>query len=162
MVFVSNKVPFPVRSDWGMSRVVGNGTAWVVKTIFLILARFSSLQWKWTNWEKLIVHLHWLVKTIHWFLLLTRCHFQPLVTFGHSWLEMAPRERQKPFHFLHTSDGKQILISIQIYRGFGHQGCTHLRPEWPSFFCLESHQRPFFSRTFAWPLIESPWPCPKL
>ena len=28
-----------------------------------------------------------------------------------SWLEMAPRERQKPFHFLHTSDGKQILIS---------------------------------------------------
>ena len=23
---------------------------------------------------------------------------------------MAPRERQKPFHFLHTSDGKQILI----------------------------------------------------
>ena len=32
---------------------------------------------------------------------------QPL---GHAWLEMAPRERQKPFHFLHTSDGKQILI----------------------------------------------------
>ena len=27
---------------------------------------------------------------------------------GHSWLEMAPRERQKPFYFLHTSDGKQI------------------------------------------------------
>jgi len=25
-------------------------------------------------------------------------------------LEMAPRERKKPFHFLHTSDGKQILI----------------------------------------------------
>ena len=33
-------------------------------------------------------------------------------TFSHSWLEMAPRERQKPFHFLHTSDGKQILIVI--------------------------------------------------
>ena len=28
---------------------------------------------------------------------------------GHSWLEMAPRERQKPFHFLNTSDGKQVL-----------------------------------------------------
>ena len=41
----------------------------------------------------------------------TQCHFQPLVTFGHSWLEMAPRERQTPFHFLHTSDSKQILIS---------------------------------------------------
>ena len=24
--------------------------------------------------------------------------------------EMTPRERQKPFHFLNTSDGKQILI----------------------------------------------------
>ena len=59
------------------------------------------------------------MKTIQWFLLLTRCHFQPLVTFGHSWLEMAPRERQKPFHFLHTSDGKQILISgIQAAGGY--------------------------------------------
>ena len=29
----------------------------------------------------------------------------------HSWLEMAPRERQKPFHFLHTSEGKEIIIS---------------------------------------------------
>jgi len=28
---------------------------------------------------------------------------------GHSWLEMAPRERQKPFHFLNTSVDKQIL-----------------------------------------------------
>jgi len=45
-------------------------------------------------------------------LLLTPCHFQPLVTFCHSWLEMAPRERQKPFHSLHTSNGKQILIAI--------------------------------------------------
>ena len=25
---------------------------------------------------------------------------------------MAPREGQKPFHFLNTSDGKQILISL--------------------------------------------------
>ena len=25
---------------------------------------------------------------------------------------MAPRERKKPFHFLHTSDGKQILNSL--------------------------------------------------
>ena len=25
---------------------------------------------------------------------------------------MAPRERQKQFHFLHTSDGKQILIAM--------------------------------------------------
>ena len=33
-----------------------------------------------------------------------------LVTFGHSWLEIAHHERQKPFHFLHTSDSKQILI----------------------------------------------------
>ena len=29
---------------------------------------------------------------------------------GHSWLEMAPRERQKPFHFPHTSNGNQIFI----------------------------------------------------
>ena len=55
------------------------------------------------------------MKTIQWFLLHTRCHFQPLVTFGHSWLEMAPRESQKPFHFLHTSDGKQILISSFLH-----------------------------------------------
>ena len=34
------------------------------------------------------------------------------MTFGHSWLEMAPRERQKPFHFLHTSDGKQIQCIV--------------------------------------------------
>ena len=53
------------------------------------------------------------MKTIQWFLLHIRCHFQPLVTFGYSWLEMAPHERQKPFHFLHTSDGKQILIIIK-------------------------------------------------
>ena len=50
------------------------------------------------------------MKTIQWFLLLTRCHFQPLVTFGHSWLEMTPRESQKPFHFLNSSVDKQILI----------------------------------------------------
>ena len=36
---------------------------------------------------------------------------------------MAPRERQKPFHFLYTSDGKQILISLfkcdaQMEKGF--------------------------------------------
>ena len=53
------------------------------------------------------------MKTIQCFLLLTWCHSQPLVTFGHSRLEMAPRERHKSFHFLHTSDGKQILISLQ-------------------------------------------------
>ena len=33
------------------------------------------------------------------------------MTFGHLWLEMAPSKGQKPFHFLNTSDGKQILIS---------------------------------------------------
>ena len=27
---------------------------------------------------------------------------------GHSWLEMAPRERQEPWHFLNTSGDKQI------------------------------------------------------
>ena len=43
------------------------------------------------------------------FLTPTRYHFKPLV-FGHSWLEMAPREGQKPFHFLNTSDCKQILM----------------------------------------------------
>ena len=32
------------------------------------------------------------------------------MTFSHLWLEMAPCERQKPFHFLHTNDGKKILI----------------------------------------------------
>ena len=52
------------------------------------------------------------MKTIQWFLLHTRCHFQPLVTFGQWWLEMATHERQKPFHFLHTRDGKQILIFL--------------------------------------------------
>ena len=40
-------------------------------------------------------------------------HF-PFVTFGHSWLEMTSRETQKPFHFRHTSDGKQILILNKI------------------------------------------------
>ena len=91
------------------------------------------------------------MKTIQWFLLLTRCHFQPLVTFVHSWLEMATRERQKPFHSLHTSDGKQIinscnqfLIAIQVFifrsghfwsqiRNWGksltHQSCPQLRTE---------------------------------
>ena len=54
------------------------------------------------------------MKTIQWFLLLTRCHFQPRVTEGHSWLEMAPSESQKPFHFLHTSDSKQILIFFKL------------------------------------------------
>ena len=58
------------------------------------------------------------MKTIQWFLLLTRCHFQPL---GHSWLEMTPRERQKPFRFLHTSDGKQIPI-------FATYSSVHPRP----------------------------------
>ena len=28
-------------------------------------------------------------------------------------LEMAARKRQEPFHFLHTNDGKQILIIVQ-------------------------------------------------
>ena len=32
----------------------------------------------------------------------------PATRDGHWWLEMTPRERQEPFHFLHTSDGKQI------------------------------------------------------
>ena len=52
-------------------------------------------------------------EAILWFLLLTWCHFQPLMTFSHSWLEMAPGEKQKPFHFLYTSDGKQILICLR-------------------------------------------------
>ena len=30
------------------------------------------------------------VKKMKWFLSLTRCHFQPRVTEGHEWLEMAP------------------------------------------------------------------------
>ena len=74
------------------------------------------LKHKWKVVKDLTIHLMvnfstvWLVWTIQWFLPLIRCHFQPLVTFGHSWLEMAPRESQKPFHFLNTSDGKQILI----------------------------------------------------
>ena len=36
--------------------------------------------WNLANLEKLIVHLHWFVKTIQWFLPLTWCHFQPRVT----------------------------------------------------------------------------------
>ena len=45
--------------------------------IFLIFVWFSWLKWNLTNQEKVIVHLHWLVKTIQWFLLLslTQCHF---------------------------------------------------------------------------------------
>ena len=61
------------------------------------------------------------MKTIQWFLLLTQCHFQPLVTFSHSWLEMAPGERQKPYHFLHTSEGKQILIFAGSPQSMPHQ-----------------------------------------
>ena len=35
------------------------------------------------------------------------------MTFGYSWLKMAPCERQKPFHFLtNTSVGEQILIFL--------------------------------------------------
>ncbi len=82
------------------------------------------------NQEKLIVHLHWFVKTIQWFLPLTRCHFQPLVTFGHSWLEMAPRERQKPFHFLNTSVDKQILNTVPATR------MAHLKLDWPALIFL--------------------------
>ena len=63
-----------------------------------------------------VVPPYWLVQTIQWFLLLTWCHFQPLVTFGHSLLEMAPRERQKPFHFINTSVDKQILISSRHFK----------------------------------------------
>ena len=33
------------------------------------------------------------VKKMKWFLSLTRCHFQPRVTEGHEWLEMAPSEK---------------------------------------------------------------------
>ena len=64
---------------------------------------------------------------MQWFLLNTRYHFQPLVTFGHSWLEMAPHERQKPFHFLHTSDGKQILIPVELSLMIPHSPSLHFR-----------------------------------
>ena len=58
-------------------------------TVFFTAMKMSKL-------KKFIVHLHWLVKTIQWFLLLTRCHFQSLL---HSWLEMAPREKSKTISF---------------------------------------------------------------
>ena len=46
---------------------------------------------------------------------------------------MALRERQKPFHFLHTSDGKQILMSKLILRGavLMKTICTHRTTEQP-------------------------------
>ena len=69
--------------------------------------------------EKLIVQLHWFLKTIQWSLPLTRGNFQPLVTFDHSWLEMAPHERQSPFKFPNTSVDKQILISRTRRKSFG-------------------------------------------
>ena len=48
-------------------------------------------------------------KTIQWFLLHTQCHNnKPLVTFGHSWLEMAPCEGQKHFIFLTTVAADKI------------------------------------------------------
>ena len=56
--------------------------------------------------------VHWLVKTIQWFLLLTQCHFQPLVKVTRGWKWHLVR-RQKPFHFLTTSVDKQILISCR-------------------------------------------------
>ena len=33
------------------------------------------------------------VEKMKWFSSLTRCHFQPRVTEGHEWLEMAPSEK---------------------------------------------------------------------
>ena len=55
------------------------------------IGSFSHLYQPWDLGQNLfelscpIVHLHWLMKTIL-FLLPTRCHFQPLVTFGHSFV----------------------------------------------------------------------------
>ena len=40
------------------------------------------------------------VKKMKWFLSLTRFHFQPRVTEGHEWLEMAPSEKTKPLNGL--------------------------------------------------------------
>ena len=64
--------------------------------------------------------------TIQWFLLLTRCHIQPLVTLGHSWLEIAPRERQKPFLFL-------TPVTVNKY-SFFHPSCCILFIQ-PMFIC---------------------------
>ena len=54
------------------------------------------------------------LKKMKWFLSLKRCHFQPRVTEGHEWLEMAPREGQKLFHFLNavTVDKYLLLKSL--------------------------------------------------
>merc|ERR1711951_86203 len=41
------------------------------------------------------------VKKMKWFLSLMRCHFQPRVTEGHEWLEMAPSVKLKPLNCLH-------------------------------------------------------------
>ena len=49
---------------------------------------------------------------------------------------MAPRESQKPFHFLHTSDGKQILI-VLVLGGpgsskslYAERALRRIDPEW--------------------------------
>ena len=45
---------------------------------------------------------------------------------GHSWLEIEPRERQRPFHFLNTSDYKQILNSWTLDVVFCHNHVTFM------------------------------------
>ena len=62
------------------------------------------------NQENIFVKLHWFVMTVQLSLPLNQGHIHSLVTFSPSWLEMAPRESQSPFHFLNTSVNKQIVI----------------------------------------------------
>jgi len=50
--------------------------------------------------------------TMKWTVALVRCHLHPLVTFSHSWLEMAPHESQRLFYFLNTCVYKQIFIPV--------------------------------------------------
>ena len=50
---------------------------------------------------------------------------------SHSWLEMAPCERQKPFHFLHSSASKQlphITIGLIVTWHCGDRCCGRRRP----------------------------------
>ena len=132
MVFVSHEVPFSATSD-RKSRMAGNCKEWVVKTMALSSPTSGDEQWVFSSfWHGFLncseivqikkssflsAHLHLLVKTIRLFLFLTRCHYQPFMTFGHSWLKMAPHWKQKTYNFEeNTSNGEQKFLTCVLLK----------------------------------------------
>ena len=55
------------------------------------------------------------VKKIKWYLSLMRCHFQPRVTKGHPWLEIAPGKKKKPLNCLHQPAKKKPEAPIYLW-----------------------------------------------